>query len=122
MDFSALAKVEEITSDQIAQYHLDAELSYLKALALIRQASRTRFRDKQALSRSMKLFLHSISLQRNRVESYIWIAYILFIVGDLKLSKKYFATAEKLDAKHIFVQDFRLILFPEERDFQLMNI
>ena len=115
---SANKKIQSTSVNKSDNY--DSLLS--EAIDFIQKFNKTKYRNKDLLIKASEKLMECSKLKSNRVEAYVFQAYIAYILGNVELTNKYLGIAIYMDSESELVKNFREMMIYQARTPQKNTI
>ncbi len=109
---SANKKTQSLVNDKSGDY----ELILSQAILLIEQFNQTKYTNNNLLKKSADKLTECINLKSNRVEAYIFQAYIAHIFANDELTNKFLKIAHYMDSQSELLKSFREMIANQIRN------
>ncbi|MBC7475909.1 MAG: hypothetical protein H7263_16625 [Candidatus Sericytochromatia bacterium] len=109
---SANKKTQSLVNDKSDDY----ELILSEAISIIEQFNQTKYTNKNLLKKAADKLTECINLKSNRVEAYIFQAYIAHVFSNDELTNKFLKIAHYMDPRSELLKSFREMIANQIRN------
>lgn len=106
-NFEELKKVSNKSQDSIDKRMDKFNHCYLEAMDYIKKFENSKSHDKDFLIKASDKLLECVSIKSSEPNPHIYLAYVAFVLDDIKLTHKYLSTATYLDPNSELLKKFK---------------